>query len=270
MAKVKRESRRATFLKEILEAFDAEDWTRAFDALNEASVATDLEWYLTFNELSRQDADVFRSFCQQHRMARGRIVAADRLSLQKLPDKALVEGFEECLSKLSTDGRHKLPDMLEMVELSVRDSLDAKFAREVVAKLAKIVERADRLQSLPTLRSPNRPVQLAFEEAHRCYLYGFGRACVVLCRATIEASLREALQRSGDSFDEKGLRELLRLPDSKRALAGCHRFAEEIRIAGNWAVHGNKEFEKRYTMVEIEQRLSQTRQVIEQLYGAIA
>jgi len=42
-------------------------------------------------------------------------------------------------------------------------------------------------------RIPKPSVQRYFDEAHRCYFFGLNRACITLCRAILEAALKELL-----------------------------------------------------------------------------
>jgi hypothetical protein len=60
-------------------------------------------------------------------------------------------------------------------------------ADQLIEILGKITKRVGELGKLPPLSIPNRSVQLGFEEAHRCYLYGFRKPCMALCRATVDA-----------------------------------------------------------------------------------
>jgi len=58
------------------------------------------------------------------------------------------------------------------------DALDRYYSEEVLEKLDGIVCRASALGRMGLEIVPNRRVQFLFEEAHRCYLYGFHLACV--------------------------------------------------------------------------------------------
>lgn len=76
------------------------------------------------------------------------------------------------------------------------DTLDAFYAHELLGKLPKIVSRASALEELDLPRVPDN-VRRYFEEAHHCFLYGFGIACAVLRRVILESALRELIDPDG-------------------------------------------------------------------------
>ena len=90
---------------------------------------------------------------------------------------------------------------LERKPQSDLDLLDSHYADEVLTKLEEIVRRASHLNPLEkTTTIPSASVEKYFEEAHRCFLYGFPVATAVLCRAMLESrllELRRVLDPSG-------------------------------------------------------------------------
>jgi hypothetical protein len=142
-----------------------------------------------------------------------------------------------------------VPDLVHVLDLSEQDAIDARYADEVISKLTKIVTRVRKFQKLCPLSIPNRSVQLAFEKSHRCYMYGFNPACMLMCRATLESALREAMTAAGqtDLSDELELKTLLDLERSKVVLGNFHAAAHRIRWAGNNAAHNTSEFVEHYS-----------------------
>src|SRR5262249_43260277 len=151
------------------------------------------------------------------------------------------------------------------------DTIDARYAQEVVERLRKIVHRIGDLDLLRELVVSNRSVQLAFEEAHRCYLYGFRIACAALCRATVEFSVMDAIAEVRKLYEDDAhldLFQLLEHPAAKALLGDdLHSFAHEIREAGNDAVHDITAFDKKYPADKVQELLLKTRKIIEGLYA---
>ena len=117
--------------------------------------------------------------------------------------------------------------------------------------------------------SPSECTRTAFEEAHRCYLYGFPKACVALCRTTLESALREALGVVGEKnmTDKTDFSTMLELQSAKKLLGELHGFAHEVRIAGKHAVHHADIFEEKYPAHELQEIVGETRRLVEHLYA---
>jgi hypothetical protein len=269
------EPRRARFLKEMLDAFDSGDSCRLMELADHyQSDFWMSQWWLDGNEeLSREDEEVIGKMGKELKTLAGRVHSSARASLSP-SSKAQIEQMDKILDrgmkKLSPKAAQQLLSVWKLIDFGLLEGLDAKYAHEVVEKLSKIIARIMQLNALPTLSIPNRSVQLAFEEAHRCYLYGFRTACAALCRATVESSLQEALDASGYKGvlgDNASLREMLQLPKAKTLLGDLRFFADEVRLAGNDAVHDASKFEKRYPADRVQELLLKTRKIIEHLYG---
>jgi hypothetical protein len=155
------------------------------------------------------------------------------------------------------------------MDFGATESLDSRYSHEVLEVLRKIVARVGTLDKLPPLTTPNRSVRAAFDEAHRCYLYGFPIASAALCRTTLEAALREALRAvtEKDITSETDLYGMLGLQGAKRLLGGLCGFADEVRIAGNYAVHHADIFEQKYPPSKLQEIVGKTRMLIEHLYA---
>lgn len=141
------------------------------------------------------------------------------------------------------------------------NALDKLFASEVVGKLPEIVQRASTLQRLEVGICPGNAVLAYFAEAHRCYLYGFPVACVVLCRAILESALKERfgtnnstnelVDCASDALDDERIRSL-----------------RAVLRAGNFSIHNHEEFSTRYPNERVSELLLDTRKILEDLYPA--
>jgi hypothetical protein len=264
------ESRRARFLKEMLDAFDSEDSQKLMNLANDTQITF---WPVCLaidgnEQLSAMDQKVLREMEKQFKRLLGHTHSSERLRLSPSANDGLIKIFQKGLEKLSSHGKQALPDAFEMIDLGQLEVLDARYAQEILEKLKKIIARVAKLDKLPPLTIPNRSVQLAFEDAHRCYLYGFRSACTVLCRATVESALREVLEAAGYTFsDDPKFADMLKLPRAKDALGDLHGLAHEIRRAGNDAIHDVDTFDKEYPGDKIQDLLLKTRKIVEHLYA---
>ncbi|MGA8493544.1 MAG: hypothetical protein WB711_24195, partial [Terriglobales bacterium] len=134
-----------------------------------------------------------------------RTVAIERTSLSSPPTvDSLADEFKKLMDELTPETRKTLgqafvpiaagKESLTPVGTPARgqlDALDRYYAEEILDKLDGIVSRASALNRMGLDIVPNRRVQFLFDEAHRCYLYGFHPACAVFCRAILEGALKE-------------------------------------------------------------------------------
>jgi hypothetical protein len=198
-------------------------------------------------------------------------------SFPRLCNRFDTEGFQKALfDSVMTPAR---------VEVSAIDSLDARYASEMIGKLHKIVERALAFDPVEINKIPSMPVREYFREAHSCYLLGYRVACAVLCRALLEAAMVERI-------DPKGLieRDVKRY---KRDSLGGHSYfsvllekaknssarnppllkedrpdwAEKIRNAGNWAIHDIERFNQECPADKLGAIVDNTRKILIDLYS---
>jgi hypothetical protein len=153
-------------------------------------------------------------------------------------------------------------------------AIEEHFARELVRKLPKIVKRASSLDEVSDEEIHKgivpHHVNEYFKEAHRCYLYGFPVACAVLCRAILASALESLCDPTGTmkqsiptekyftALVEKARRSGL-LTDDRPA------WANDIRNAGNDAIHDHAEFQKRWRG-RLDEILLNTRKIALDLY----
>ena len=159
------------------------------------------------------------------------------------------------------------------------DGLDAHYCNEVIDKLDLIVFRTSRLEAIRIEKIPNTKVSHPFEEAMRCYLYGFDMACAATCRALLEAALKETIDpemKLRPSKEEKGRQAsyYLKLVDKALAdrklsepLAQPGGPADQVKGAGDAAVHDADKFARECPTEKVEWLLDMTRKMLLELYG---
>jgi hypothetical protein len=197
----------------------------------------------------------------------GRMIAWRRTSLGSPPQPKPAE-VPEIRKLLGLDEFAEAP---EPAPDAVTDFLEAKYANEVVQKLDKIVQRASLLDphEVNAQQIHDQGFHASFEEAHRCYLYGFNRACAVMCRALVESALKdkcdpshriESSLRVGQSlFKELLSRAGLEDPLPERA--------EMIKKYGDFAAHNDPKFVKEYESQDgVRQAVDWTRSILAALY----
>jgi hypothetical protein len=148
----------------------------------------------------------------------------------------------------------RLEEPESATESNKMDDLDAAFSVELIGKLPKVVDRASLLPNMSLDVRPDMNVKKYFDEAHRCYLYGFPVACAVLCRAIIESSLAEVFDpdRTLRTYlkgqgDVSYIDELAKAAKTRGLLRGTGPdWVIRIRNAGNDAIHEYPKFEREW------------------------
>jgi hypothetical protein len=193
----------------------------------------------------------------------GKEMVSDRVTLgvpPRLNLDALRELSGEERIRLSKFVEGYLPEVKAIVEqqggrpdpAGEKDSIDAALTEEMLGKLPKAVERATKFDKMELERSIDPDVKRYFEEAHRCYLYGFNVACAVLCRALLEAALQTACDpsekiKNSISREKSYFRELTDKAQREGLLTDDKpSSAIQVRKAGDAAIHNHQEFERRW------------------------
>jgi hypothetical protein len=210
----------------------------------------------------------------------GRVEVASRASLDAEPEFAMADNGDLPLEKRRqleqmmrsqlkqnpvAKSRRTSPDASE-----TEDQLDAACAAEVLGKLPKMVQRLSSLDGMDSKPIANEDVRHYFDEAHRCFLYGFGAACAVMCRAILWSGLK-------DRFDPKGsIEKSLKGKSYFKALVARAKdigiltddrpdWAEKIKKAGDDAAHNYGQFHKNW-LGKMDEVLLNTRKVLIDLY----
>jgi hypothetical protein len=163
------------------------------------------------------------------------------------------------------------------------DKLDRYFAAEVISKLERVVRLASALDAVEAGRPPAPAVREYFKEVHNCLLYDFPIACAVLCRALLEAALKERLEPEKKRRPRKPSNQLdawsraksdtlrrLDQAEAKGVLDGSRVEAgEKVKDAGDAAVHRPEDFRKQWNRDdEMWLLVDDTRKVLEDLHRA--
>jgi len=209
-----------------------------------------------------------------------RTAAIQRTSLSSPPTvDSLADEFKKLMDELTPEAREALGQAFVPIAAgegsasseaapettSQLDALDRFYSDEVLEKLDGIISRAAALDRVGLEIVPNRRVQFLFEEAHRCYLYGFHLACAVFCRAILEGALKEVADPRSET--NQSIHDMVAVALERGILSGDRpRYAREVAKAGNRAIHDPEMFDRDYSSEKVEEILTNTRKVLEELY----
>jgi hypothetical protein len=170
-----------------------------------------------------------------------------------------------CKERLTTKDRAVRYEILALVAPDVVEGwLDEYFTREVIRKIPKMVERAMRLSNLGVEKSPPEQLNAYLQEATKCFVLGLPQAAIALCRAALEQGLRESVRRAGVSPVGE-LSELIEIAVRSKVLRGASlQLANDVRLAGNRALHYGSLTDKNASDVLLKVRL-----VLMDLFGAV-
>jgi hypothetical protein len=267
-------SKRAQLLSEILRYINDGNYEKAGDA-----------WSFGIGrgasrDQVNKDTAVFRKMRHLVYDHVARTVAIQRTSLSSPPTVDSLAGeFKKLMDELTPETREALSQALAPIAAgedspapeevpganSQLDALDRYYADEILEKLDGIISRASALDRMGLEIVPNRRVQFLFEEAHRCYLYGFHLACAVFCRAILEGALKEVADPQSET--NQSIHDMIAMAVEKRLLVDDRpRYAREVAKAGNRAIHDPEMFDRDYSPEKVEEVLINTRKVLEELY----
>jgi len=147
---------------------------------------------------------------------------------------------------------------------SVAECLDEYFTREMIRKIPKMVERTMRLSTLGVEKTPPEQLNTYFQEATKCFVLGLPQASIALCRAALAQGIRESARKAG--LNPVGeLSELIEVAARSKVLKGSSlQLANEVRLAGNRALHYGSSIDKNASEVLLKVRL-----VLLDLFGAV-
>jgi hypothetical protein len=267
-------SKRAQLLAEVLRYINDGNYERAGEA-----------WFFGVGHGSSrahatEDEAVFQKMRRLVYDHVARTVAIQRTSLSSPPAvDSLAVKFKELMDELTPETREALgnafgpiaagqnaptPESVPKAK-SQLDALDRYYAEEILEKLDGVVSRASALDRMGLEIVPNRRVQFLFEEAHRCYLYGFHLACAVFCRAILEGALKEIADPQSET--NQSIHDMIAVAMEKSLLTDDRpRCARDVAKAGNKAIHDPEMFHRDYSAEGVEEVLTNTRKVLEELY----
>jgi hypothetical protein len=267
-------SKRAQLLAEILRYINDENYEKAGEAWSFGVGHGNSRAH------ANQDEAVFQKMRRLVYDHVARTVAIQRTSLSSPPAvDSLAAEFKKLMDELTPGTREALGNAFGPIAAgqnsptpesvpeakSELDALDRYYAEEILEKLDGIVSRASSLDRLGLELVPNRRVQFLFEEAHRCYLYGFHLACAVFCRAILEGALKEIADPQSET--SQSIHDMIAVAMEKSLLTDDRpRCARDVAKAGNKAIHDPEMFHRDYSAEGVEEVLTNTRKVLEELY----
>jgi hypothetical protein len=267
-------SKRAQLLAEILRYINDENYEKAGEAWSFGVGHGNSRAH------ANQDEAVFQKMRRLVYDHVARTVAIQRTSLSSPPAvDSLAAEFKKLMDELTPGTREALGNAFGPIAAgqnsptpesvpeakSELDALDRYYAEEILEKLDGIVSRASSLDRLGLEIVPNRRVQFLFEEAHRCYLYGFHLACAVFCRAILEGALKEIADPQSET--SQSIHDMIAVAMEKSLLTDDRpRCARDVAKAGNKAIHDPEMFHRDYSAEGVEEVLTNTRKVLEELY----
>ena len=177
------------------------------------------------------------------------------------------------------------------------EALQQAYAFEMLNKLDRVVDRSKTEAVRETLNLATVPegVDDFLSEAAACFRYGFDKACLAMCRTTLEESLKKRIAHdhgrqhiqiydpSAKRFVDKGLRTLI--DDAHKTygpVAGPLRHqrgpkylsdqlngaADRIRRWGNEAVHGKSDIPRGVVASRAQKALLHSKQLLRHLWAS--
>jgi hypothetical protein len=268
-------SKRAAILRRVLDFINHDDWDELEGFMIFGKGAFDI-WTGALNASKDYDDTPFRDAASKSKISRGRRAIAKRIRLGALPDDETIPEHLELMKRINPridiEGLSKKfrgyavtsPPAAEI------DEIDAALATEFVGLLDGSMNKMSGYDDMP-VRYPSPRVQQYFDQAHRCYLYGLASASAVLCRAILESALIDKIDpqyhlRHKNSSSESHISRMIEKATGKFLDQERAKCAEEVREAGNKAIHNLPAFRAKYEkrMGEI---VDNTRKIIVDLYG---
>lgn len=177
------------------------------------------------------------------------------------------------VEKVKEDPTFVAADVAKYIAELVDDrDLERYYAKEVIALLPELVERADELKAEVLPLAPHSGVLRCLEEATRCYLYGFFRASITTCRTALEEALED---RVGWKVPERGpnqsrIRKLINkaIEDGFLDRKLWKSVAHDMVTEASEIIHGTVAEEKKTTLQNVARHmLDTTRVMIRVLYS---
>ena len=149
---------------------------------------------------------------------------------------------------------------------TLRMILEKKYARDLIRLFPKLVDRAVGLPSLLVAHvEPSGPVKRYLNEANRCYIYGQFLGALLVCRASIETSIKHRLQGMEPSAEVENmqLQKLIDMAHDKGLLDPPLRaWSHDVRTIANVAAHP----ERSVSEDDCKRSFQKTREILRYLY----
>lgn len=147
------------------------------------------------------------------------------------------------------------------------------YALQLMGVLARLREHTFKLPAVPILKCASEDAINVLAEATRCYLYGFHKASVALCRAALERFLKQRVPK--DLYEQQRLEQpkggdleiLINAAGRAKLLdAALMEIAHGVRKRANDVLHATGSAPPDDSLIAI----SDTRLIVERLFAAAA
>jgi hypothetical protein len=171
-----------------------------------------------------------------------------------------------------------LTQVLGAAKMDMKGRMEIHYALVLARLLGRVSKKMTKLEILPVAKDAPEAVKNYIAEATRCYLLKLDRACVALCRACLEDTLRGVLDQKMQQEWKDEVAENRRQrgsPDQMHALSqvcprngklkGYEKAAHDVREAGNRILHLKPRAGVQRD--EAEEVLRKSRSIIGLIYG---
>ena len=166
-------------------------------------------------------------------------------------------------------------EMLETLRFLANENgvmyTDFYYALELTDVLANVRRRTFELVNLPLVGKASDDLIQLLREATKCHLFGLHKACVALCRATLERALSERLSETDraaerSSHPKRGdLENMINIAGRGLLDRTLISFAHVVRTKGNAVMHGQADDPTADSFIV----LSDTRLLVGRLFAAV-
>ncbi|MFY9676566.1 MAG: DUF4145 domain-containing protein [Terriglobales bacterium] len=279
-------SRRSRILRRVLEYINAGSWWAERNGLlafgTQTTVQACLDSAAPSVQISNDAVKEAQAVRSKVLASRGRRAAAKRVTIGKLPAESTKAELEQWLLGLAPARRAEVTRYIlenlsaccvdpETGAAIVRDedNLDAALAADMLDQLDRSVA-ATREYRVLRVKHASPWVQQYFDEAQRCYLYGFEVACAVLCRGLLEAILIDLVDPTYrlSRYSRPHHSHLSCMIDAAKGKFlddNGVAAAELIRDCGNSAIHDLKIFREEY-VPRLGEIMDATRRIVSLMY----
>lgn len=157
--------------------------------------------------------------------------------------------------------------------------MEMHYALELARLLGRISKKLPGLEQLPLVENAPETTRAHIAEATRCYLLRLDRACIALCRACLEDTLKKtltpAMERDWRNLMAENTRQFRRPNQMHALIEVCanhgilkthKRSAHDVREAGNTVLHLAQPANKQKDFAG--EVLKKTRTIVGLIYGA--
>ena len=133
--------------------------------------------------------------------------------------------------------------MFRLDQEMIEDFLATPYAMEMCSLIPDASARAAKLKSIITMKKMDSLVEKYIEEAIRCYVYGFFLASAIMCRGSIEYSLKKHLEKDSNIIYFK-INDLLEEAVKRGSISETQKDeVREMYTAQSKIIHGKRQID---------------------------